>query len=410
MLNHVRTALRIILPVLVIAAGIGIAKKLVAMKKDGGKKPVAQQIAVVAVVHAKPVDRALTVRAQGQVMAARTLMVQPQLSGKILELHPALVPGGHVAEGDTLVRIEKVDYDLKVAQARTQLESAKQMLELERGRKVIADREWKLITKNRAGKASDAARARALREPQIRQAQAQVDAAKAGLRQARVNVKRAVVKAPFNGVVQQESVEIGQVVGPGAQMARLVGTDAFWVQVSVPVRELRWLKIPRTPGELGSVANVVHDTGDGAIERTGHIVRLLGDLDPVGRMARLVIEVPDPLGLKSGAQPLLLGAYVDVSFTGKALEDMLEAPRLALHEGDRLWFLEDGKLAIRPVTVARRLRDTVLISAGLKPDEQIIVTRLSTPVPGMALRRQGDVAKPDVAADQAKPGTPAGAH
>lgn len=389
-MDKLRIALRILLPLVVIGLGIGVARKLVKARPTAGKTAVAHPGALVEVQPVGTVDRRLTLRAQGTVIAAREVVLQPQISGKVLSVHSELVPGGRLPADTTLVRIEDADYRLGVAQARTQVEQARQTLELERGRQAIAKREWSMLPAGRREKADASAKARALREPQLAQAQAQIDAANAALRQARLNVARAELKAPFNALVLQENVDIGQVVSPGAQVARLVGTDAFWVQVSVPLADLKWLTIPKTPEAQGSAVTVRLDTGDGVVEREGKVIRLLGDLDPVGRLARVMVQIDDPLGLTSGAPPLLLGAFVEVAFTGKHLRDVVEVPRQALQEGDVVWIYADGKLEVRPVEIGRRLRESVLVTKGLTPGEQLITSRLATPVPGMPLRRVGD--------------------
>ncbi|MCA9558798.1 MAG: efflux RND transporter periplasmic adaptor subunit, partial [Myxococcales bacterium] len=284
--------------------------------------------------------------------------------------------GGRLEAGATVLRIERRDYETQVSQAKAAVERAALELELERGRKSIADREWKLL--GEGDKADARSRARALREPQLKNAEAQLEAAKAQLEQARANVRRTTLEAPFNALVVSESVDLGQLVSPQAMVARLVGTDAFWVEVAVPVADLHWLQVP------GATAQVVHDTGGARVVKQGTVVRLMGDLDPVGRMARLLVEVPAPL---DGETPLLLGAYVDVEIGGKPVEDVFEVPRVALREGDTLWVMGvDGTLEIRPATITRRLRDRVLVSDGLRAGDQLIVSRLPSPVPGMKVR------------------------
>lgn len=410
-MNALRVVLRIVLPLLVLAGGVLVARRLIEKRAQSGLKPPA---ALGVLVETTPVARSTRpnrVVGFGTVGAAREVSLQPQVSGRILEVHPALVPGGRVPEGALLVRIESADYDLQVAQARTQVETARQSLELEKGRRAIAEREWKSLAADRRDKADTAARGRALRDPQIRQAEAALDAANAALRQARLNVTRSRIEAPFNALVQTESVEVGQVVGPGAPAARLVGTDVFWVTVTVPLSELRWLEVPGHAGggataavgaaaiqageafgaAQGGRAVVRVDTGQGLVEREGRVSRLLGDLDPLGRQARVVVEVPDPLGLKNGAPPLLLGSYVEVEFEGRALDDVVEVPRAALREGDRAFVAIDGALEIRPLTVVRRLRDVVLVRAGLVPGEALITSRIATPIPGMKLRRLSEL-------------------
>jgi RND family efflux transporter MFP subunit len=271
--------------------------------------------------------------------------------------------------------------------------SAQQTRDLERGRRSVAEREWKLL--GDGTKADDSAKRRALREPQRASALAAVRAAEAGVSKARLAAARTRIKTPFNALVVEEGVEAGQVVQPGVRLGKLVGTDAFWVQVSVPVADLDWLDIP------GARATVTHRSGTRVVKRRGTVVRMLGDLDPLGSMARLVVEVPDPLGLKNEAKPLLLGAFVEVALEGRSADHVYELPRVALREGDRVWRVDaDQRLVSGPVTVLRRMRATVLVSKGLADGDRVITSRLASPVPGMELRVKPSETKPTAEAAQ----------
>ncbi len=375
-----KRALQILLPLVVVGLGAMVMIRLVKNRPQAQRKPPAAAGALVETTTVKRGDQPAVVRAHGVVRAAREVTLMPQVSGRVIDQHAELMPGGRLEAGATILRIERRDYDTQVSQAKAAVERAALELELERGRKSIADREWKLL--GEGDKADARSRARALREPQLQNAEAQLEAAKAQLEQARANVRRTTLEAPFNALVVSESVDLGQLVGPQAMVARLVGTDAFWVEVAVPVADLHWLQVP------GATAEVVHDTGGARVVKQGTVVRLMGDLDPVGRMARLLVEVPTPL---DGETPLLLGAYVDVEIGGKPVEGVFEVPRVALREGDTLWVVgADGTLEIRPATITRRLRDRVLVSDGLRAGDQLITSRLPSPVPGMKVRPKTD--------------------
>jgi hypothetical protein len=171
----------------------------------------------------------------------------------------------------------------------------------------------------------------------------------------------------------------------------LIGTDAYWVQVSIPADQLGALVLPSAGGEIASPAVVRQTVGSEAVEREGKLLRLLGDLDPVGRLVRVLVEVTDPLHLQreasAAALPLLLGAYVSVDFEGRQVSDVAELPRSALHDGDKVFLCgPNDELVIRPVQVSWRTVDTVLVSAGLEPGERLVTSRIATPIAGMKLR------------------------
>lgn len=380
---------RVVTAIGVIAGGVLARKALVSAKPEAQRKPVERRGALVELLTVQQAPQTLQVEARGLVKPARSLAVMPQISGIVEAQHPQLIEGGVVPAGEVLVRIDDTDYRLQVAQRRAQLNQALQSLEVEKARQAVALREWKLM----GAKANT--KARATRVPQVKMAEANVAAARNLVQQAAVNRKRAEISAPFNALVRSESVDVGQMVGPQSRVAELIGTDAFWVEAMVPLRELPLIDVP-APGGKGSAATVsVVNAGDREIVREGHVVRLLGELDPQSRQAKVIVEVEDPLGLKTDAPKLLLNSFVKVRIQGPVRQDLIPIPRTALREGDQVWKMTaEQTLAIEPVKVVRRLQDTVLVQ-GLKVGEKIISSRLSSPVSGMKLRT--DAAPPKMA-------------
>ena len=198
----------------------------------------------------------------------------------------------------------------------------------------------------------------------------------------------------------EESVEVGQLVGPNSTICELVGTDEYWIQVSVPFSELKWIQFPQ--GNLpGAEVEVVLDAGEGEIATwEGRVVRLLSDLDEVGRMARVVVAVQDPLGLeseKSDELPLLLGSYVEVRLDAGELENVITVPRDSLREGDQIWVVgPDNLLRILQTEVLWSEKDTVIISNSIEKGDELIVSDLRVALPQMLVAPQRSSAFPEL--------------
>jgi hypothetical protein len=169
-------------------------------------------------------------------------------------------------------------------------------------------------------------------------------------------------------------------------IATLVNTDTYWIQASIPVDQLQWIEIPGREATMGS--EVVVRYQDGAV-RSGRVIKLLSDLAKQGRMARLVIEIADPLSLAAPdaeAPAMLIGEYVQADIQGRRIPDAYRIPREALRESSRVWIVgQDGTLDIRNVRVVWRDTQSVILKQGLTPGEQVVVSDLATPVKGMAV-------------------------
>lgn len=405
---------RILIPTAILGTGLAVQGLLVASKAKTEAIP--QKDLGVSVRTQKVTARQerVTVAAQGTVVPAREVSLQPEVQGRVTFANPALVPGGRFKKGDVLLRIDASEYALRAKQSATEVAQAEQQLMLEQSRQEIAAQEWKLIGVDES--ASEAGRAVALRKPQMKEAEARRDLAQHSRDLAKLNVGRTTLVAPFNGIVRSGNVTVGQYISPAVNLGTLVASDEYWVQVSIPVARLTSIRVPgfnAQPGE-GSEASVWQEVGDQKVERLGKVVRLFGDVDPMGRMARVLVEIKDPLGLKddAGGQalPLLLGAYVHVNIEGESMMDVIEVPRSAVHSGRYVYlFGPDERLIVRDVEIAWRKPESFLVSKGLSDGDEIVTSRISTAIDGVKLRRAdenaagGKLSRGSEAAEEAAP-------
>ena len=390
--NAIRLALKIVLPLLVLAGAVFVAATLVRSRPEAPKKQRPDRAQLVSVQTVQRATQRIDVRAQGSVQAARRVRMQPQVTGTITRQHEQLVPGGFIKEGESLMRIDASDYRLVVEQQELNLDTARANLDVEQGRQVIAAKEWELFNEGAKGSESDPSLA--LRQPQLKQSQITIKLAQAQLKQARVNLSRTNLKAPFNAVVLTEDVETGQLVSSQTLVATLVGTDAFWVRASVPLDQLGRVAIPGInagAGE-GSMAKIEQDLGAGTITYEARVVRLLSELEQVGRMAQLLLEVKDPFGLEqkeagNKKPPLLLGSYVTVVFEGSQQRELIEIPRVAVHDGSTVWVLSaENTLDIRQVNIVSSSLEHVLVDEGIRDGERVITSQIGTPIQGAKLK------------------------
>ena len=204
------------------------------------------------------------------------------------------------------------------------------------------------------------------------------------------------MKAPFNGMIIEEFVDKGQVLAPSSRIATLVDSDTFWVRVSVPVDRLPWIRIPEINGEKeGSPATITHEISkDSKVTRIGHVIRLLGDLDARGKMARLLVEVNDPLKTGENADsklPLFIGAYVSVAIDGPQIDNVIEIPRRALRENDTVWIKKDGLLSIVPVEVVWKVEDRIFLKGDIQSGDMVVMNHIAAPVEGMKIILETDI-------------------
>lgn len=380
-----KRVLRFLFPVLVIGAGVGGAFMLLQMrpqaKRQAGEAQEKASRVEFTTAHAE--QRTVLVTASGTVSASRQVLLSSQVSGKVTWASPELVEGGLLRKGEPLLHVDDRDYRIAMEREQSRVEQLALELQLEETRGQIAEEEWKLLGNGRSETESPLA----LRKPQLENAKRQHQAAQLAVRQAALQLERTRIATPFDAMVMAENVEIGQVVAPGAQIATLIGTDRFWVKVSVPVAKLQWLKL-RDGNQPGSTAHVFQNvSSDQRIHRTGEVLRIAGPLDPKTRTANVIVEIAKPL--EGHPVPLLPGAFVDVEIEGQAADSMFVLPREALYEGGRVWLI-DGSNRLQPknVDIAWSTADQVFVREGLEEGDRILTTALSTPIAGMEVAPQ----------------------
>jgi len=233
-------------------------------------------------------------------------------------------------------------------------------------------------------------------EAAVDAAEASLEAARIALRKIQLDLERTEVRVPINSIVSERKVDLGAQASPGATLATLVGTDEFWVEISVPADELKWLLIPGSNSAEGSAVRIYYDAGWGREAdnskafRKGRIVDLLPGVESESRMARLLVSVEDPLDLKKPEderRALILGSFVSVEADGRLLENVVKVQRTALRDGSRVWLMNDrDMLKIEEVDIAWKDRDFAYVRAGLSTGDLLITSALGTPVEGMSLR------------------------
>jgi RND family efflux transporter MFP subunit len=381
-----RWIVNIFLSLVVITAGIAGAAYISKTAPKANRRPPQKMTPLVQVVQVQPETHEVIVSAMGTVIPAREIVLKSRVSGEIVFIHPEFTKGGFLEKGAEILGIDPQDYSLALTLAQAMVKDAESKLKQLEAEAESARDEWRDLYKDsREGDSEPPPLL--VKEPQLSAARAMLTAEKADVQKARLNLARTKIRSPFNAIVRAKNVDIGSQVSGQEKLAELVGTDEYWIQASIPVDRLSWIKIPRKPAESSSKVRIFYRNAD---ERTGRVTKLLGSLEAEGRMARILVEVKDPLGLKTAGNnqlPLLIGEYVRIEIDGRQLQNVYRIPRATLRDDANLWIVSnDGKLDIRQVEIIWRDTQTVLLREGLEPGDRLIVSDLASPIPGMPVQ------------------------
>jgi RND family efflux transporter MFP subunit len=356
------------------------------------------------------------VRGSGTVRPKAEIDLAPQVGGRVVYVSPSVVSGGRISAGELLVRIESADYANALMQARAQVaqDSVTVLEALEEAR--IAQAEFEQFRQRQRrmappagaeGAASPSEReasSLALRRPQLQAAEATLARSQAQMADAELALARTELRAPFDGVVRSESVDVGAYAVPGQPLARLLSTEE--VEVNVPLSDDDASLLPgiwntKKDNNRPLSAAVMARFGQGLFRWQGYVHRAEAALDEETRTIDLVVRVPEPFrggirmdetadGFGDGsveAPPLLIGQFVDVELEGAEGEHFV-VPRRAVRPGDEVWVMEEGRIQIVPVRVIQHRDEQAFVVGDLAAGQRVVTEGIDLATNGMEVRDQ----------------------
>lgn len=384
-----KRALMIGLPVVVIVLGVLGALAMYQVRPVAETVVPDVHVPVVRVQEIHLQDVRLTVKSQGTVSPRTESTLVSEVSGRVIEVSPSFVSGGFFETGDLLLRIEPDDYQQAVVQARAVVARTELRLAQENAAQEVAIHEWREL---REGVPNPLAR----HDPQVADAQAALQAATAALDQARRDVGRTEIRAPYAGRVRSKDADVGQFVMPGVALGTVYAIDWAEIRLPLPDADLAFLDLPlmyrgEADDMLGPRVVLRAEFAGDTHQWEGRVVRTEGEIDLRSRMVHVVARVPDPYGRggRPGRPPLAAGLFVDAEILGIEVRSVAIVPRAALRGEDRVLLVDgDDRLRFRTVHVLRRTDRDMVIDAGLEDSDRLCLTPLVAVTDGMQVRTQ----------------------
>lgn len=374
-------------PLLVAAVGLLLMVAIIATGPEIESEDAPPPPPTVEVVEARPETVRMSVTAHGVAAPKTASRLVAEVSGRIVSVADSMVAGGFFSQGDVLVAVDRLDYEVALEQARARLASAESEL-ASAGR--AFERQEELAA---AHSGSESMKDEAHNRQRV--AEASLREAKALLARAERDLERTEIVAPYDGRVRTEQVDPGQFVSRGEALASVYSVDFAEVRLPVPDEDLAFLPVAldgAPPGE--ALPEVVLRARFAGREHAwqGRIVRTEGEIDAETRTVAMVAQVPKPYERRNDAPPLTVGLFVEAEIMGREVHDVARLPRTALQDDDRVLLVgEDGRLAVREVEFLRLVGDVAYVR-GLRAGEKVCVTRL----PGVA---EGSLVRPRNAHD-----------
>lgn len=312
------------------------------------------------------------IKAMGTVVPSKDIMLSPLVDGEIVALSESFTPGGFVKKGETLLKIAPEDYQNNLRQVEANWK-------IELGQQNIAEKEYEMLKENLSGDMHELV----LREPQLK-------AARAAYEQAKLELERTHITAPFDAHIINRNVNVGSQVALGDNLGRLVGYNTYWVEATVAMSKLQWLKFNTDTTNASTVKIRNRTAWAKDVYRIGKLDKLIGALEERTRLARVLITIDNPLALDTqsvaNSPRLMIGSFVEAGIEAKELKDVIRIKRDYLRSNDTVWVMANKALSIKHVDIILRDETYAYIRSGLDKNDQVVITNLSTVVEGSPLR------------------------
>ncbi len=405
----------------VLLVAVAIAVTLVILRPKAKRQAPVEKGRLVEVFPAKAEDIQMVVESFGTVEPRESLKLVAQVRGPIVDISPTFKEGNFIKRGTRLIQIDPRTYGLEVKrrkvrikQSEAELKRLKQELvnlksrvKIAQSDATLAQNEYlrlkklidrKVIAQSQLDKSEQAYLASlervqalenqmALIDPQKEQLIAARDMANVLYEQAKLDLERSGIDAPFDGWVLEKAIEVGLHVNVGQQLGSIYRSGKLDIEVRIPAKDFKWF--PTGLGQETPVAaEVLFDNAGQHYTWSGHVARVKAMMDERTRTLPMVIEVDESVtdGQRKNSFRLRPGMFVTVKIKGKEIDQAFVLPRHIVYPGDVVYTVRENHLKIKEVNILRSYKDLVIINEGISEGELIVKTPLSSVKDGMSVR------------------------
>lgn len=312
--------LQLLLVILLISGAFLFSRYLSSLQIEPQPETSAEELRpLVEVVEVKPQTHRLRFTTTGTVQVRAMTNIVPQVSGRIVKVDANAFAGGLFTPETILFSIDKKEYVLALEQMKAEVSRVETELELQQARSETAAAEWRDLNQGKpvpplVGET-----------PQLKTAQAAVDAAISQLKNARLDLSRTEFSLPFSGRITELELDIGQNVVAGQSYGQAYWLNALEVDMPLKSRQLKWLLEAEDP-EITVLSEFLN-----GVSYPASVKRIAAKLDPQTRMSRAI------LGFDIQVPELLPDVFVEIDVVGPERQNVWVLPLSALQENGGIW-------------------------------------------------------------------------
>ncbi|MBL4607517.1 MAG: efflux RND transporter periplasmic adaptor subunit [Pseudomonadales bacterium] len=365
--------LKTLLPIALIASSILIAILLILFKPQAEKRIIQPKLPVVTVKKVNSETVKIPVFSRGTIKAKTDIILTSEVQGRVQSISTNFSAGGFFNEGEVLLKVDPVNYELDLAKVKSQVSKAE--LNLAR---VKADVRTNKLGKTKIGLA------------RVAEAKAQLNAAKADTERVKILLAKTEIRAPFSGRVLEKKVGNGQYISPGMQLGRIFATKNAEIHLPLSDTQISLIDVPYHGKQKSGKTPLVRlkaTYGETSYYWLAHIVGTEGGVNARNRLMYLIAHIEDPFGddpAQAQRPPLIVGKFVEAEIEGSSFDNIFVIPREAIRNSNQVLTIDKNqRLHIHEVDILYRGKNNIYIKKGLEENDHIVMTPLDVIVEGM---------------------------
>jgi len=429
-MQRLRSRKWLILPPVVL--GLAVVVFLILNRRGPERKREQERSRVLRVIRVPVVDVVPRILAYGTAQPGQIWRAVAEVEGRVAEIHPQLKPGATIKSGETLLCIDRAEYELAVARLEADIARVEAQLdelvvkeandhaslEIEEASLTLADRELHraetLLPQKAVAEAEvDETQRNVLAQRQVVQRlknsltlipsqskslEALLAAKKAGLAQAQLDLDKTIVKAPFDCRLGNLTVEVGQFLTVNEFLFEAHSTALTEVEAQIPLNQLRNIVQPgiRLQGTVNLDSHTVkrlfdfdvlvrYRSGDFVAEWKGRVARIREQIDTRTHTIGFVVAVDKPYDkvIPGERPPLVKGMYCEIELGGARRAGRAVIPRSAVHGGYVYLVNSENRLERRKVEVSFAQSGFVCLRSGLAEGDTLVVSDPTPAIEGL---------------------------
>jgi multidrug efflux pump subunit AcrA (membrane-fusion protein) len=402
-------------------------------------------------VHSGPIS----ITANGVVVPLRELRLASEVAGRVTRLSENMRPGRRVSQGETLVEIDPIEFELEVRRLRAQqsqeraelaaietsIENTTELLRFAADQVDLSKRESQRAAALVARQAASAAEVEVAERAELTAKSALVEnenrrrdlvsqkqlviekqkLTEIQLERAQLDLSRTKIVSPIDGRIVASSIEEQSFLTAGTPFVTIEDRAAVEVRTNLTVDQMLWVwnshgiagdraatddRVPPIPATIEYRVGtrvfqwvaILHRVDGVGIDQSTRTYPCLFRVDQPD-----VVESVDNVEVKQGPDRLMRGMFVAVKILAEPAQTLYRVPESAIRPGNRVWISADDQLQILPVQIVSRAGDALIVEVDLGAEMlresnisadklAIVVSPISDPRQGMRISDEDSVA------------------